>query len=1478
MAARQKVQLLMPEMGESVSEGTVLEWHVAEGETVGEGDTMVEVSTDKVDAEVPAPASGTVTKILVQPDETIEVGKPMAEIDPNGASSSEGEPAPAPLAEEQAPAADESANGGAGDERPAAKEEAGTQEESREGEGASATATAEPPTEGGGETLEIAMPEMGESVAEGTVLEWHVAEGDSVEEGQTVVEISTDKVDAEVPAPSAGTITKILVQPDETVEVGKLLAEMTRGAAPAGDGAAPTNAEAGATAEPAPAKAPSAPPAGEAAEPADGANATPVARRAAQANGVDLRGVKGSGVGGRITKEDVLAAAGDGRAAAGPAAEGEAKPLRGTAAALAKAMEASRSIPTATSFRELAVDTLDAKRKALNGVLKDQGMKVSFTHLIAWAIVKAAQEWPVMGRVYEERDGKPNAIEPASINLGIAVDVERKGARSLMVPCIKRADTFDFRGFHTYYEELITKTRENTLTADDFQGTNISLTNPGGLGTIASVPRLLSGQGTIVACGSLAYPVEWAHAPQDQIKALGVSKVMTMTSTYDHRVIQGAESGSFLRRIEELLQGEGDFYESVATDLGLDPSVVTRAHPAAASGSPAAAIAAPAATDAVAPSAKPDTELLQAVQAATSLLKGYRTHGHLAARLDPLGSEPKGDPAIQPENLNLTPELMAQIPAEILRIGVEGETLLEALPRMRAAYCGTMAYQIEHLSSHQQRMWLREMIETGWHRKPLDPEEKRHLLEQLIQVFGFERFIEKAYLGQKMFSIEGLDAVVPMLDELFEMAHTEGARDVVIGMAHRGRLSVLAHNLGRSVESILAEFEGAKAIEAVKAVAAIPTGGTGDVKYHYGHKGLYATRDGSEIDVRLYPNPSHLEFVDPVVTGATRAAQTSREEANLAHDPATAVPVLLHGDAAFPAQGVVAETLNLQSLPGYATGGTIHIIQNNQIGFTTDPEEARSTPYAADMAKGFNVPIVHVNADDPEACLGAIRLAMAYRERWGRDVVIDLIGYRRYGHNETDEPAYTQPLMAAKIKEHPSVSQLYAEELVKEGVVSAEEVETRKEERQKGLKSVHDELRRKIDAGEFEDPTATGTGDLDRTRSPSVDTAVADEKIRALNEELIRVPDSFTIHRKLRKPLSKRIEAMDAGGIEFGHAEALAFASLLTEDVHVRLTGQDTERGTFSHRHLVLHDEKTGLRYAPIQNLSEAKAPFELHNSPLSEAACLGFEYGYSAASPASLVLWEAQFGDFGNAAQVIIDSFIVSAEAKWGQNTRLTLLLPHGYEGAGPEHSSARIERFIQLAAEGNIRLANPTTAAQYFHLLRRQAKIAKARPLVVFTPKGLLRLPRATSTLGELTSGSFQFVIDDPTALDRKEKVERLTLCTGKIYYDIDAAPKREDAEEVAVARVELLYPFAKEQIVELIASYPNLKEIVWVQEEPRNMGAWSVMQRRMPELLPEGVELGYIGRPPRASPGEGYAVAHTKEQERIVLTALMGKADPA
>ncbi len=1187
--------------------------------------------------------------------------------------------------------------------------------------------------------------------------------------------------------------------------------------------------------------------------------------------------MRGSGPGSKVTKEDVLAAGNGAPGAVAPAATGEAKQLRGPAAMLARAMDESRAVPTATSFRTVAVDTLDAKRKAINAVLKERGLKVSFTHLVAWAIVQGARDFPVMVRTFEERDGKPFALEGGPVNLGIAVDIERKdGSHSLMVPAIKGAESLDFAGFHSRYEELIAKTRENKLTADDFQGTNVSLTNPGGIGTVASVPRLLAGQSAIIATGSIAYPPEWLHASPERLKQLGVSKVMTMTSTYDHRVIQGAESGAFLRRIEQLLQGEDGFYEGVAADLGLDPAGVASAHPASASAPPlGGTVTAPSAEPSTAPG-EVDEELLQAVQAATSLLKAYRTHGHLAAQLDPLGSEPKGDPALQPENVNLTPELMARIPASILRIGVPGETLLEALPRIRQTYCGTIAYQVEHLSSHQQRIWLREMIETGAHRQPLSDDEKRRLLDRLIDVFQFERFLEKAYLGQKMFSIEGLDVVVPMLDELVTLSGRAGAEEVVFGMAHRGRLSVLAHNMGRPVESILAEFEGSKRIEAVKAVAAIPHGGTGDVKYHYGHRGVYETSEGEKISVRLYPNPSHLEFVDPVVTGGARFLQSDFDGAELSHDPRRAVPVLLHGDAAFPAQGVVAETLNLQALKGYSTGGTIHLIQNNQVGFTTDPEEARSTPYAADMAKGFNVPIVHVNADDVEACSAAVRLAMAYRERWGRDIVIDVIGYRRFGHNETDEPAYTQPTMAAKIKSHPPVSEIYAEKLIGEGTVSAEDVGDASEHRREEMSAALKGLREKMEAGEYEDPTATGTATstgelLDRTASPPVDTALPAERLRALNQALLKTPEGFNVHRKLRRPLSRRLEAIEQGGIDFGHAEALAFGSLLTEGVHVRLTGQDTERGTFSHRHLVLHDENTGLRYCPMQNLDDASAPFELYNSPLSEIACLGFEYGYSAASPSALVLWEAQFGDFANAGQVIIDSFIVSGESKWGQTSRLTLLLPHGYEGSGPEHSSARIERFLALGAEGNIRIANPTTAAQYFHLLRRQALIRKPRPLIVFTPKGLLRLDRAGASLEELTDGAFHFILDDPTAAERREKVERLVLCTGKVYFDIDASERREAAESVAIARVEMLYPFAKEQLQELISSYPNLKEIAWVQEEPRNMGAWKVMSRRMPQLLPEGVELTYIGRQGRASPGEGYSGAHALEQERIVLTAL-------
>jgi 2-oxoglutarate decarboxylase len=1314
-------------------------------------------------------------------------------------------------------------------------------------------------------TLEVTMPEMGESVTEGTVLEWHVAVGDWVDEGDTLVEVSTDKVDAEVPAPASGTVTRLAVEPDEDVTVGALLAELeTGGTRPEGSTDAP---ETGSNGTPAAAPAVNGGPAGD--DSGNGHRATPIARRVAAAAGVDLGAVDGSGSGGKVTKADVIE-----RGNGGPAGS-HSTALRGAAGTLARAMDESREIPTATSFRTIPVDRLDAGRRALNSALAERGVKLSFTHLVAWAIVSAVRDWPVMARHFDLVDDKPHVIDDGRLNFGLAIDLERDDrSRTLVVPSVKGADRLDFAGFHSAYEDLVARARDNELTADDFAGTNLTLTNPGGIGTVASVPRLMKGQGTIIATGSIAYPPEWSEADPDQVRALGVSKVMTMTSTYDHRIIQGAESGNFLKAIAGLLTDSG-FYEGVAADLGIDPAAVSAATAQATRTVAPASVPVPATVDGVAQ--PPTDEMLQAVQAATSLLKAYRTHGHLAADLDPLGNEPKGDPALDPETVHLTPELMSRIPASILRIGVPGETLLEALPRMKAAYTSKIGYQFEHLSSHQQRVWMREKIETGAFAAPLEPEEKVRMLERLIDVFEFERFIEKAYLGQKIFSIEGLDVMVPMLDEISTLALRDGAGEIVLGMAHRGRLSVLAHNVGRPIESLFAEFEGSKRLEDVKAVAAIPHGGTGDVKYHYGHEGTYRNHVGEEIAVHLYPNPSHLESVNPVVTGAARFSQNELEGTELEHDTSQAVPVLIHGDAAFPGQGVVAETLNLLALDGYSVGGTIHLVSNNQIGFTTDPIEARSTPYATDMAKGFNIPIIHVNADDVEACSQAIRLAMAYRREWQRDVVIDVIGYRRYGHNETDEPAYTQPLMAERIKSHPPVSELYAGELETQGIITREKIEATSKERRDGLRATLEELREKMEAGVYEDPTVTsaGTSELNRGASPPVTTAVPEERLRALNEALIEVPDGFSVQRKLRKPLSRRLEALEEGGIDFAQAEALAFASLLEEGVHLRLTGQDSERGTFSQRHLVLHDEKDGETFAPIQNLPQARAPFELYNSPLSEAGCLGFEYGYSSSNPDSLVLWEAQFGDFANSGQVIIDTFIASGEAKWGLTTRLTLLLPHGHEGAGPEHSSARMERFLSLAAEGNMRIANPSTAAQYFHLLRRQALIEKPRPLVVFTPKGLLRQAAAAARLDQLANEHFHFILEDQKAVERKDEIRRLVLCSGRIYYDLDASEAREAATDVAVGRIELLYPFAEEQLQSLIESYPNLEEIVWVQEEPRNQGAWSVMRRRLPELLPEGVRLEYIGRQGRASPGEGYSVTHVREQERIVLTALTRNA---
>lgn len=875
----------------------------------------------------------------------------------------------------------------------------------------------------------------------------------------------------------------------------------------------------------------------------------------------------------------------------------------------------------------------------------------------------------------------------------------------------------------------------------------------------------------------------------------------------------------------------------------------------------------------------PSEAQLHVARAAGELVDAYRLHGHRAAHLDPLGSTPPGHPMLEPEFHGITAAELTTVPASMLGLGAIGGTVADLVDWLKATYTGSIGYEYEYLEDPERREWLREQIESGTHREPLTAPEKRRLLERLTDVETLEQFIHRTYLGAKRFSIEGLDMLVPMLDLAVERAAAAGADEVVIGMAHRGRLNVLAHLLGMPYAELIAKFEDRHAM----------TAGTGDVKYHLGAEGTYATASGEPLTVRLAPNPSHLEFVNPVVEGMARAKQSDRFQKQLRRHEERVLPVLIHGDAAFSAQGVVAETLNLARLEGYRTGGTLHLIANNQVGFTTDPREARSTDYASDLARGFDVPIFHVNADDPEACLAVIRLAMAFREEFHGDVVIDVIGYRRYGHNEGDEPAYTQPVMYKTIAEHDSVRKLWAAELVATGELSEDDVEAIARGAHDRLVAEHD----RVKAGEIHVTDHTDAGA--RPAEPdAAKTAVAESRLLAYDRQLHSWPDDFNVNPKLARQLERRAAVLtDRGAVDFAHAESLAFASLLAEGLPIRMSGQDTERGTFSQRHLVLHDIETGVRYIPVANLDEAAASFEVYNSPLSELAALGFEYGFSVVAPKTLVLWEAQFGDFVNSAQVILDQFLVAGREKWAQESRLVLLLPHGYEGQGPEHSSARIERFLQLAAENNICVANCTLPAQYFHLLRRQALLEQRRPLVVMTPKSLLRHPKAKSTLGDLTTGTFHAVLDDP-AIDDPGEVRRIVLCSGKIYYDllagrdqtIDAAAplpasqappggasrSRRDGRGIALVRVEQLYPFPAAELQRLLDRYANAKELVWAQEEPRNMGAWFFMEPRLEELIGATMPIRYVGRVERASPAEGYATDHETEQMRIVADALV------
>jgi 2-oxoglutarate dehydrogenase E1 component len=1399
------VAVVLPSLGESVTEATIVEWLKQPGEPVALDEEIVEVTSDKADLRIPSPFAGVLARIVAQPGDTIEIGAPLCELSQNGAAADAVVPAPVP-----APAAEDAPIG------------------------------------------EITLPSLGESVTEAIIVEWLKQPGEAVVLDEEIVEITSDKADLRVPSPLAGALTEIVAQPGDTVEIGGLLARIAIGAG-------------GAASAPAPAGPAAADDGGRRTAPAGGGGlASPLARRIAGEQGIDLAGVTGSGKRGRIEAADVAAAA---TGTAGDTGAGEqVVALKGPPAALANYMNESRSIPTATTFRTIAVGTLDIRRRQINEALAAQGRneKLSFTHLVAWAIVRSVERFPVMSTGFQEVDGKPHKVVRDTVDIGLAVDVERRdGSRSLLVPVVRAAERLGFKGFVDAYDDLVRRTRSGDVKPDELRGATVSLTNPGGFGTVASVPRLMPGQGTIVATGSIALPVGFENV---DAKALGIQKVMTATSTYDHRVIQGAESGAFLRQIDLFLAGEEDFYAQVAAELAITLPPLPE---------PARTTTAP--SPSPAPAGAPDHRTLKAVSGAMSLVKAHRTYGHLAADLDPLGFPPVGDPSLELGSVDMTEDMMGLVPADLLRAYIPGQTFADVYPRLRETYCGRIAYQVEHISSHEQRRWLRREIESGFIRVVMPQEERIALLDRLVNVDVFERFLQRAYIGQKTFSIEGVDALVPMLDETIELCAESGANQIVIGMAHRGRLNVITHVVGRPVESILGEFEGMT--EVADPEDWIQT--AGDVKYHLGADGTYVTTSGRPVAITLAANPSHLEQVNAVVEGGTRARQTIRKGREAHHDPSLAVPVLVHGDAAFPGQGVVAETLNLNGLQGFTTGGTIHIIANNQIGFTTDPQDSRSTRYASDLAKGFDIPIIHVNGDDVEACIAAVRLAVAFRNKFQRDILVDLIGYRRHGHNEADEPAYTQPVMSRTIKDHPRLYQVYAAQLAGEGLVTDAQVAEMEATANAKMSEARSAVAALVEQGANE-----GTPHQPPARSNHSDlvTAVPADTLRGLNEELLAVPDGFAVHAKLVPQLERRRTAMgEEGGILWAHAEALALASLLVDGVPVRLTGQDSERGTFSQRHLRLHDADeegwmpfTGKTHTPMRHLQNATASFEVFNSPLSEAATIGFEYGYSTLAPETLVMWEAQYGDFANGGQIMVDQFISSGRAKWGERSRLVMLLPHGYEGNGPEHSSARIERFLQACAEDNMRVANPSTADNYFHLLRRQGLLSELRPLIVFTPKSLLRSREASCRLEDLTGGEWLPIIDDPRASDRRDRVTRLLLCSGKVYYDLDSAEAREAATEVAIARLEQLYPLPEEGLVELFASYPNLTEVTWVQEEPRNMGAWTFVPRRLERILPSHVTLYYVGRSARSSPAEGYPQTHRVEQQRIIADAFSPAAD--
>jgi multifunctional 2-oxoglutarate metabolism enzyme len=1152
---------------------------------------------------------------------------------------------------------------------------------------------------------------------------------------------------------------------------------------------------------------------------------------------------------------------------AAPLAAGKPVALRGAASKIVQNMELSLTVPTATSIRNIPVKVLEENRRVINNHLALMGQsKASFTHIIGWAIVKAIKDQPRMNAAFAVQDGTPTRLDREDVNLGLAIDIEKKdGTRSLLVPNVKRSQTLDFAQFLKAYNDIVRKARANQLEIADFEGTSISLTNPGTIGTVASVPRLMPSQGTIIATGQIDYAAEYSASDPSVLADLGISKVMTMTSTYDHRIIQGAESGAFLARIHELLLGADTFYDDIYRDLRIPYEPVRwakdrhRLHLG---------------------TTNPD-EIVAREASALQMINAYRVRGHLLADLDPLEYKVARHPELDVQFYGFT---LWDLDREFVCGGLCGKQqaqLRDILDTLRETYCGKLAPEYMFIQETVQKRWLQDRMEPSRNKQPLDGATKRRILQKLNDAEAFERFLHTKYVGHKRFSLEGAESLIPMLDYLFNEAAGDGVVEGVIGMAHRGRLNVLANTLGKSYEQIFREFEGD--------IDPNSREGSGDVKYHLGADGTHQSPSGVSMTLTLASNPSHLEAVDPIVEGMARAKQKLIADKNRA----LVIPVLLHGDAAFAGQGVVAETLNLSQLRGYRTGGTVHIVINNQIGFTTGPESARSSVYATDVAKMVQAPIFHVNGDDPEACIRAVKLAYDFRQQFHKDVVIDLVCYRRHGHNEGDEPSLTQPKMYKLIKEHRSVRKIYTEQLLRKGDIDPAEAEEWLNHYQGKLQEAFDRTKEQEAPHSQRDPLWTDEEITGYQNAPSPDTAVPADILDKVRAALTSLPESFTPHPKLKPVLAKRA-AMAEGKepMDWGTAEQIAFGTLLVDGFRVRLSGQDVGRGTFSHRHAMVHDNVTGQGYVPLNALArdskqspvadpvivdnalsqqtnepDAQVSLAVYDSLLSEYGVLGFEYGYSVADPGALVLWEAQFGDFMNGAQIIIDQFISSAEEKWGQHSGLVLLLPHGYEGQGPEHSSARLERFLTLCAEGNMQVIYPTTPAQYAHALRRQMKNNPRKPLIVISPKSLLRHPMAVSPVSELTDGRFEPVLHDIATSDQ---VKRVIITSGKVYYDLRQARDKASAN-VAILRLEQFYPFPQTLLADALKAYPGATEIVWVQEEPRNMGAWPFLHERLAALLGPDQKLSYVGRPLAAAPATGSHHRHDEQQKALVDKAL-------